>query len=365
MKIRLQIGLLFWMMWLAAAAHAQYYQLKQECKLPAEINETSGIEAASSQEYWTHNDGGNAPYVYKVNKQCQLIKKVKLLNIPNVDIEDIALDDSGRCFIGDFGNNNNDRKDLVIYVTTLKELNEKDSVSVGKIRFTYADQVLFPPAPEMMNFDCEAFFYKDNFLYLFSKNRGTSKFTKCYKLLADTGLQTAVPIDSFETVRWITGADMSPDKKQMALLSDFHLFLFNDWPGDAYFKGKDTLIGLSISQKEGICFVNDSSLVFTDENGILPGGNLYSMLLPSKKQENSVIRYTNMVEVKIGNQAIPFALNEKIAIAVLDILGNKQISMEGEAGVIENYFRQTTLLGYYIIFWQAGKRQGISSCFFY
>lgn len=365
MKKAIRIMLLSWILLKAEICHAQYFSLKQECKLPTEINETSGIETVSSEEYWTHNDGGNAPYLYKVNKQCQLIKKVKLLNVPNVDMEDIAFDDSGRCFVGDFGNNGNDRKDLVIYVTTIKESNEKDSLTVGKIRFTYSDQVLFPPAPEMMNFDCEAFFYKDNFLYLFSKNRGTSKFSKCYKLPADTGLQTAIPIDSFETIRWITSADISPDKKQVALISEFHLYLFNEWKDDLFFKGKDTMIGLSLSQKEGVCFINDSSLIFTDENGILPGGNLYSMTLPGKQKSTSALVEKTSEFIMIGNQKIPLESINKIAISVYDLLGYRRINKQGEAAEIEAYFSQLNLAGYYLLHWRTASRQGVLKCLFH
>jgi hypothetical protein len=80
---------------------------------------------------------------------------------------------------------------------------------------------------------------------------------------------------------WVTGADISPDKKILALLSHDKVWLFSCFEGDRFFSGKKKTIELgNFSQKEGICFVTNTKLYITDEltKNIL-GGNLYELTL--------------------------------------------------------------------------------------
>jgi hypothetical protein len=259
----------------------QAWKLKKLCQFPAEIHETSGIEIDSNGSKWTHNDSGSFPYLYQVNDTCGIVKKVWIKGIDNTDIEDIAFGSNKKVFIGDIGNNTNDRKNLQIYETHLDSMYQKDSISVRKIKYSYPDQVSFPPLVEQQNFDCEAFFHHQNNLYLFSKNRGTSSYTKCYKLNPAIDSQVVQLLDSFPVSRWLTSADISPSGQVVALISEFYLTLFYDFVGDDFFGGKDTVISTSLSQKEGVVFANDTTLFFTDEKGILDGGYLYQMPIPN------------------------------------------------------------------------------------
>lgn len=136
------------------------------------------------------------------------------------------------------------------------------------------------------NFDCEAFIHFRNNLYLFSKNhsRPYSGYTKIYKIPDEPGTHIAVPIDSFRTgntaaLSWITAATLSPDQKKLVLLSSDRIFVFSDFEGDNFFKGKRKKILLgSISQKEAAAFLDNETLVISDEKTIkLFGGQLYSI----------------------------------------------------------------------------------------
>src|SRR5690606_27886387 len=127
----------------------------------------------------------------------------------------LAKDENGNLYIGDFGNNSNKRKSLRIY-----KVSEQNMMLTDTITFTYPDQKEFPPPKPARNFDCEAFLWHNNNLYLFTKNRGESKYTKLYKLPDSGGTHTAQLLDSIETNTMITSADISPNSKQFALLGN-------------------------------------------------------------------------------------------------------------------------------------------------
>ncbi len=70
------------------------------------IGEASGI--VKSRKYpgvfWVHNDSGNAPRLFAVRRDGGLIREY-MVKIPNVDWEDIAIDNAGHLYLGEIGNN--------------------------------------------------------------------------------------------------------------------------------------------------------------------------------------------------------------------------------------------------------------------
>lgn len=70
------------------------------------IRESSGLVASKRHPgvFWVHNDSGNPAWLFGVRKDGALIREYRL-NVPNIDWEDISLDDQGRLYIGDIGNN--------------------------------------------------------------------------------------------------------------------------------------------------------------------------------------------------------------------------------------------------------------------
>ncbi len=310
------------------------FELYEIGKFPAVLNETSGLETKDSNSVWTHTDSGGEAALYKTNTSGTLLKTVKLINASNLDFEDICFAQDGKVFIGDFGNNLNDRKNLRIFITSISELESKDSVMVDTISFSYPDQSLFPPAAPDRNFDCEAFFHFNNFLYLFTKHRGNYNYTKCYRMPALKGLQTPVLLDSFATNTWITAADISPNGKRMALLSETKIQLFENFGADSFFHGKYTSIPLSLTQKEGIVFVTNEMLYLSDEASILPGGKLYKMYVDRKVDTSKMdtikvsINHVILNEQTISINDIPITwenekidLKEPFTISLYDTMG--------------------------------------------
>ncbi|HPS82897.1 MAG TPA: T9SS type A sorting domain-containing protein [Bacteroidales bacterium] len=260
--------------------------------LPAVLYESSGVEISDPNSIWTQNDSGDSARIYNIDTLGNILRTITFDVDEAIDCEESARDAAGNYYLGDFGNNANDRTNLRIY-----KIPDPDTLSVNKIipqliTFHFEDQQLFPPDSAHMNFDCEAMFHFQDSLYLFSKNRGTSMFCKMYRLPDDPGDYVAELVDSFNIGTWVTSADISPSGERMVLLSESRLWLFFDITDTDFFSGNAQMFNMYFSQKEAIVFVDDSTLYLTDEYFSLlgNGGNLYRIDL------NSVINGQTQIE---------------------------------------------------------------------
>jgi len=257
-------------------------------QLPEKIYETSGLVFYNEKYLLTHNDGGNKSELFVLDLKGNLIKTIEIEDAGNHDWEDLTKDDEGRVYIGDFGNNSNTREKCQIYILP-KDFIEKDKVTPKKITFSYEDQTEFPPGEENLNFDCEAFFWKNDSLYLFTKCR-TIPFTgisNVYVIPAKSGNYAAKKIGSIPLCstdwRWcsITAADYSTKLNSAVLLTYSRLYLITGISGNGFWNAKIKSYQLPvIKQREAICFKAKNSFYLTDEyKRGLGGGNLYEVKL--------------------------------------------------------------------------------------
>ena len=254
--------------------------------LPKALKEASGIETTTKSDLiWMLNDGGNPPKLYGINTKGN-IKKELDINAKNNDWEDLTTDDEGNLYIGDFGNNANKRKNLVILKVSHSDLKNKKNITAERITFEYENQKKFSPKKEKMHFDCEAFLHYNDSLFLFTKSRANKDFgkTNLYKIPAKKGHHKAQLISSFNTCDeagcWITSVDINDDTNKIALLTENSVFIFSDFKKNDFFNGKVKRFPFNYnSQKESVCFKNDSTLYITDERTGPKGGNLYEFSL--------------------------------------------------------------------------------------
>lgn len=259
--------------------------LKLVNNLSKTLNEVSGNEISkNSNIIWMINDSGNKARLYAVDFKGN-IKKTLEITAKNNDWEDVTSDDFGNIYIGDFGNNENKRKNLAILKVAKKDLNNDSKIPVERITFHYENQHKFPPKKKL-HFDCESFFYFKNHFYLFTKSRAKSNhgLTNLYKIPATVGHHEAKFISSFSTCPeiqcWITAADISDDGKQVVLLSPNAILLFSNFSSDYFFDGDFTSYYFNQeSQKEGICFKNKNTLFITNEKGGGSNADLYEFRL--------------------------------------------------------------------------------------
>ncbi len=252
--------------------------------LPLTLKEASGIEKTQDSEIlWMINDGGNKPILYGVNNKGDIIKQIKV-KAKNRDWEDVTTDEKGNLYIGNFGNNDNDSKNLSILKIAKNDLDSKEEVTPKIISFSYPDQKKFPPKKNKRHFDCEAFIAYNDSLYLFTKSRSPKDHgkTNLYSLPTKKGDYKAKYLNSFSTCEekgcWVTSADINKSKNKLVLLTEKGVLVFSKFKNTFFFKSEVKQYKFnSTTQKESICFKNDSTLYITDEYQGISGGNLYEL----------------------------------------------------------------------------------------
>jgi hypothetical protein len=263
------------------------HQFRRVASLPPELNELSGLQCLKGQ-ILAHNDGGNPSELFSIDTFGNILWKKKIQS-DNVDWEDIALKPDSFIFIADFGNNDNTRKDLKVYKVALTQLGN-DTLNAEIISFYYPEQNAFPPSNSALYYDCEALIFFNDSLHLFIKNR-TSPFdgqVKHYRIPSFAGnhvalLQESIQIGSLiKELYWVTGSDISPGGKKVALQSSDKVFMFSNFSGSDFLKGQfETFVLGDISQKEAITFSDDSTMIIGEETNVNPAG-LYLLSLPSQ-----------------------------------------------------------------------------------
>lgn len=257
--------------------------------LPKKLKEASACEISKvSPLVWTIEDNHNDNVLFGFNEKGELVKKIRITNVENNDWEDLTSDDEGNIYIGDFGNNDNERQNLAIYKISASDLGKDEAKAESIVQFYYPEQTEFPPKKKDRIYDVESFFIHNNKFYLFTKNR-SSKFdgtTVLYEVENNPAKKLpAKKIGSFVTCEQfnhcaVTSADISPDKSKVAILSSDKIWIFTNWKGSNFFSGDVEKIELNHhTQKEGLCFKNNNTILITDEGGKKQTGNLYELKL--------------------------------------------------------------------------------------
>tara|TARA_R110002049_G_scaffold14886_2_gene61929 strand:- start:5278 stop:6129 length:852 start_codon:yes stop_codon:yes gene_type:complete len=255
--------------------------------LPKEFDENSGIVSISANSIWLVEDKGNADEIYQVDTKGKWLKTLKVTNAKNHDWEDLAKDKNNNVYIGDFGNNESRRKDLVIYKIPNPENEKGDKIAAEKIEFSYPEQTNFSPKKEELLYDAEAFFYWKEALFIITKNRATpfSGEAFIYKVPAQKGIYKAQLVGSFVTCAdgdscRVTAAAIAPDEKTIVLLGNGILWKFTDYTTDNFTEGTMETIDLGVrTQLEAVTFADNNSLYLSDEENKKTGRNLYSYRL--------------------------------------------------------------------------------------
>ncbi len=255
-------------------------------QLPGQLNESSGL-ILFRELLWTINDSGGDAALYGFDRNTGEVKQVvRIENGENDDWESLTSSQQ-QIFIGDFGNNWGNRKNLRIYVIDKSDIPAVGDVTLTaeRIDFSYSDQVNFTFGMNNNSHDCEAFIWFRDSLFLFTKDWVTRN-TKVYTLPAKPGIYMAEPVDSFAVECLITGADISRNMEKLVLLgyADYVPYI---WYFDGIDKGK-LLGGRNIkfsmieyfgTQTEGIAFSGNDTLFISSEQSKLPS-RIYRYVLP-------------------------------------------------------------------------------------
>ncbi len=246
--------------------------------LPNEVEETSGL-LYSDNDFWTLNDSGNDPVIYRLDTaNGTIIQRITVLKATNVDWETLAQDDD-YIYIGDVGNNSGNRDDLGIYIVAKASIPSSGDASVNSnhITFTYSDYPGQKIKRDDNNFDCEAMVCIGDSLYLFSKNWGNQK-TKLYRLPKTPGNYTAELLYTFDAEGLVTGADHYEEAKEITLLG-YHkstkipfFWLLFDYRDNIFFSGNKRridLISIVSNQSEGVTYTSNKNGIISSEGTFL------------------------------------------------------------------------------------------------
>ena len=260
---------------------------------PKKIKEVSGIKTVPNSDLiWAIQDSGNPNKIYGIDQNGEALQTITITKAVNNDWEDITSDSKGNLYVGDFGNNDNDRKDLSIFKINNENLGKSEVASDYSITFNYPEQTDFPPNKKELFYDCEGFFEMDNHFYLVTKNRSKNfdGTTFLYKIPNIPGNHQAVLLGKFKTCKdydscVITSAAISQDHKKVAILGHDTVWVFENFNGDNFLEGKVTSYQLdNFSQKEAICFKDNNTLFIADEiDKKTGGGDLYEYVISDLK----------------------------------------------------------------------------------
>lgn len=194
-------------------------KLSRVCGFPEALKENSGMT-----EYrdllWNINDGGNEAAIYGFGAKDSVVhQKVIIRDAVNTDWEDITQDEN-HLYIGDFGNNLGDRRDLRIYILNKSDLLPlTDTIPVaGIISYSYENQTDFTPAANLTTpWDCEAFVVIGDSVILFTKDWQLNQ-TSLYTLPAKAGNYSAKFRKRYNISGLVTAAAYSKSKKELLVL---------------------------------------------------------------------------------------------------------------------------------------------------
>lgn len=236
--------------------------------------------------FWMINDSGDEPRVYPVRRDGEVVSSTRTPQTPgvlvggaiNVDWEDIAITAEGELIVPDVGNNDNDRRDLVLYVINEPAPTADRTTFRRKIFVRYPEQTYFPAPKDIFNFDCEGVFVLAGKIHLLTKHRSDSH-TRLYRLdkLETDEVNDLTFIESFDTQGQVTAADALPDGSRLLVATYTDLWLF-DAPDPAHpLAGPHERIPLTnATQIEAACFLSPTTALLADE----VTARLYEVPLP-------------------------------------------------------------------------------------
>lgn len=247
--------------------------------LDERIKETSGLSLMNGKLY-TFNDSGNSPEIFELDKTTGAIVSTIKINAENKDWEALT-NDGSNFYIGDFGNNGGNRKDLEIYkVSTENNSSGKDSVQL--VSFEYPVQKEFIPKYSSTDFDAEAMIYLNGKIHLFTKEWSAKSTTHYIIDSPISGKQQAKKSETFKTKFLVT--DASYYNKKLYLIgytkkTEVFLNIFNETEPGVFFNEAPQRYylgsALSSGQIEGIA---------VDETGVYISGEKFHSPLGTAKQ---------------------------------------------------------------------------------
>ena len=194
------------------------------------INESSGLVASRTSRglYWTHNDSGDGPFIYAFDGRGERRGVWRLSGAPARDWEDIAAGpgperNRNYLYIGDIGDNNERRADIVVYRVLEPNITAADARSTkSRPRQTAASEAIRLRYPDGKH-DAEALMVNPTGdVYIVTKKMfGRPGVYVARAPLNTTRVTVLTKLGELSIPSifggMITGGDISPDGRRVAL----------------------------------------------------------------------------------------------------------------------------------------------------
>ena len=250
------------------------------------VPEASGIVKSRRHPgiFWVHNDSGNPPLLFAIRADGQIVRQFRV-GVPNIDWEDIAIDDQGHLYIGDIGNNLGALPARAIY-----RIDEPDPAKPAE-RPLIASAVSRYVLPRGNRFDAESLDYDQGNAIVIAKyldGREAEIFSVPFDRPSPLS-RPAEPLSLGRLAGFIepaTGSDLDADRTHLAVCSTAVTRIYRR---DDVKKPDWKLIGevrYPAAPIEGICW-NGRDLVLVAEGGAI-------FRIAEKSWRDSVPRRSNV-----------------------------------------------------------------------
>ena len=242
------------------------------------IEEASGLveSVENSNSLWTHNDGGDGPFLYLISSfDAKILKKVSLVGIKNEDWEDLAIgpsilgDTSTYIYLGDIGDNKKNKTIKKIHFFREPKIKDFDNelIEINDIK-----TISFYSEKKIENFETLMIDPNSKELFLIAKNK--KKKQNIYKIDTEN-----IEIDEIQKAKKyltlnlknlkgeITGGEISRNGQKCLIKTYKNVFLWErkkdeKWK-NIWSQAPKILKYIPESQGEAICWSNDENAYFT------------------------------------------------------------------------------------------------------
>ena len=199
------------------------------------INESSGLVAsrATPGAYWTHNDSGDGPFIYALNARGASLGVFRVTGAQAHDWEDISIGpgpERGKSYlyIGDIGDNNATRSEIVVYRVAEPALSAESAKSTktrpGNTESADAIRLKYPDG----KFDAESLIVHPVSGNIYIVNKIPLLNPVVYEAAAPLTPNKVITMRRIGEVRVpslfggvLTGASISPDGRRVAFCDYF------------------------------------------------------------------------------------------------------------------------------------------------
>lgn len=239
-----------------------------------EILESSGLTASRTMPgtFWTHNDSGDEPKLYLLDRKGNTVAKFRVTNAKAFDWEDICCckrGDKHYLLVADVGDNARRRPEVQLYLIEEPVVRvDPDHLFSGRIAAIETIRVRFQDGPH----DCEsvAFDPVTRDLLLATKQfRDAFVYKVAVPEKAEPRLLTAKKIGRMP-IALATAMDVSPDGKRLIVVNYLNGYEYSRELGESWDKAieraPDSVAVPQRKQGEAVCYdIRTGSLLLTSE----------------------------------------------------------------------------------------------------